>query len=363
MRSIAALCLGLLLTTAAVPQTAPQPSPLLTPADSLTLGHRVVELMESTTLAIPGMVRAGAPATEDAGQALGTLQNTSPQNASLIYNFLGSVRAYLALADALPKPFPFPEEARRQLEELRDSADRLQSHFRALLDQKELQARNPDRDNLKRYAEANQRVQPSAPDAPRVVFLGDSITDAWRLNEYFPGRDFVNRGIGGQITGEMLGRMLPDVIALKPQAVLVLAGTNDIARGVAVQTIKNNLTMIGDLAEFHKIRPLFASILPISDYHKDVNPRFEMSQTRPPAVILELNGWLRQFCAQRGFSYVDYFSQLVDKAGFLKTDLADDGLHPNSAGYRVMAPVAQTAINAIVGAKPAQGRKKRLGVF
>jgi acyl-CoA thioesterase-1 len=362
MRSIAAFCLGLLLAPAATPQPAPQPGPLLAPAGALSLGHRIVELMESTTLAIPGMVRAGAPASEDARQAMATLEATSPQNSSLIYGFLTSVRAYLALADALPKPFPFPDEARRQLEELRDGGDRLASHFRALLDQKELQARNPDRDNLKRYAEANQRLQPLRTDAPRVVFLGDSITDAWRLNEYFPNRDFVNRGISGQITGEMLGRTRADVIDLKPQAVIVLAGTNDIARGVAVEAIKNNLTMIGDLAEFHKIKALFASILPISDYHKDVNPRFEMSKTRPPAVILELNRWLQQFCAQRGFTYVDYFSQMVDQAGFIKPELADDGLHPNSAGYRVMAPIAQAAIDAIV-TKPAQARKKRLGVF
>jgi acyl-CoA thioesterase-1 len=173
----------------------------------------------------------------------------------------------------------------------------------------------------------------------------------------------VNRGIGGQITGEMLGRMQADVIDLKPQAVLVLAGTNDIARGVPVQTIKNNLAMIADLAEFHKIRPLFSSILPVSDYHKDVNARFEMTKTRPPAVILELNRWLRQFCSQRGFTYVDYFSNTVDQAGFLKSGLADDGLHPNSAGYRAMAPMAQTAIDAVIGSKPAPARKKRLGVF
>src|SRR6185436_5700517 len=119
--------------------------------------------------------------------------------------------------------------------------------------------------------------------------------------------DFVNRGIGGQVTGELLGRMQADVIVVKPQAMLVLAGTNDIARGVPVQATKNNLTMIADLAEFHKIKPLFASILPVSDYHKDVNPRFEVTKTRPPAVIVEVNQWLRQFCAHRGFAYVDYF--------------------------------------------------------
>jgi lysophospholipase L1-like esterase len=249
------------------------------------------------------------------------------------------------------------------MEELRNAVYRLDSHFRALLDQKELQARNPDRDNLKRYAEANARLAPGTSNVPRVVFLGDSITDAWRLNEYFPGRDFVNRGISGQITVEMLGRMKADVIDLKPRSMLVLAGTNDLARGVTIPVIENNLAMIASLAEYHKIKPLFASILPISDYHKDANPRFEMSKSRPPAAILELNQWLRQFCAQRGYSYVDYFSAMVDKAGFLKADLADDGLHPNSAGYRVMAPIAQAAIDAAVAAKPAPPARKRLGIF
>jgi lysophospholipase L1-like esterase len=332
-------------------------------ADMLALGHRIVELMEATTLVLPGMLQAGAPAGENVRQALTTMEATSAQNSSLIFTFLTNTRAYLALADVMPKPFPFPEQARRQMEELRNAVDRLDSHFRALLDQKETQARNPDRDNLKRYAEANARLAPPAAEVPRVVFLGDSITDAWRLNEYFPGRDFVNRGISGQITGEMLGRMKADVIDLKPRAVIVLAGTNDLARGVPIPAIENNLAMIASLAEANNIKPLFASVLPISDYHKDVNPRFAMSKSRPPAAILELNRWLRQFCTQRGYSYVDYFSAMVDKAGFLKAELADDGLHPNSAGYRVMGPVAQAAIDGIAAAKPPKAAKKRLGIF
>ena len=361
MKTLALFC-ALLLTSAALAQDAP-PSPLLSGADTLALGHRIVELMESTTLALPGMLQAGAPAGENVRQALTTMEATSAQNSSLLFTFLTNTRAYLALTDVMPKPFPFPEQARRQMEELRNAVDRLDSHFRALLDQKELQLRNPDRDNLKRYAEANARLAPPVAEMPRVVFLGDSITDAWRLNEYFPGRDFVNRGISGQITGEMLGRMKADVIDLKPRAMLVLAGTNDIARGVPLPVIENNLAMIASLAEVNQIKPLFASILPISDYHKDANPRFEMSKSRPPAAILELNRWLRQFCAQHGYPYVDYFSAMVDKAGFLKADLADDGLHPNSAGYRVMGPVAQAAIDALVSVKPPKAPKKRLGIF
>ena len=148
---------------------------------------------------------------------------------------------------------------------------------------KEAQLHNPDRDNLKRYAEANEKLGAPSPQKPRVVFLGDSITDGWRLNEYYGGdRDFVNRGISGQITGEMLGRMKADVIDLKPRLVLVLAGTNDLARGVPVNAIENNLSMIADLAEAHHIQPMFASLLPVSDYHKDANPQY--LQTGRPAA-------------------------------------------------------------------------------
>jgi lysophospholipase L1-like esterase len=148
----------------------------------------------------------------------------------------------------------------------------------------------------------------------RIRFLGDSITDCWRLNEYFPNRDFVNRGISGQITAEMLDRMKADVIDLKPAAMLVLGGTNDIARGVPLSTIENNLTMIADLADHYKIKPLFASVLPISDYHKDVNPNYEMTRTRPPATIRALNEWIKSLSTARNFVYLDYYSEMVDSS-------------------------------------------------
>jgi lysophospholipase L1-like esterase len=269
------------------------------------------------------------------------------------------MRAYLGVSDTVPKPFPFPEEGRRQFGELRDAVDRLDSHFRALLDSKDAQLRNPDRDNLKRYAEANEKLGAPSPQKPRVVFLGDSITDGWRLNEYYGSeRDFVNRGIGGQITGEMLGRMKADTIDLKPRLVLVLAGINDLGRGVAVSTIENNLSMIADLAEAHHIEPMFASLLPVSDYHKDVNPQYARTTHLAPSKILEVNGWLKSFCEQRHFHYVDYYSALVDKAGFLQADLADDGLHPNSKGYRLMAPIALAAIDNVTKSDVKPVKKK-----
>ena len=341
MRRILALAmLAALATTGYSQQTA-----LLSAPDATALFKRSVQLIESTSAAVPGLVRAAAPVLENARQAQMNLASGTAGTSTLTYDLLTNVRAYLALADSVPKPYPFPEEARKQFSELRDVADRMESHFRASLDQSDRRLRSPDRDNLRRYAEDDARLPKPAPDQKRIVFLGDSITDGWRLNEYFPGRDFVNRGISGQITGEMLGRMKADVIDLKPAGMLVLAGTNDIARGVPLSTIENNLIMIADLADTYRIKPLFASVLPISDYHKDVNPRYEVSKLRPPAAILELNRWIESFCKQRHYPYVDYFSPMVDQAGFLRTELADDGLHPNSAGYRAMGPIALDAID------------------
>ncbi len=322
------------------------PIALLSAADAQKLTQRISQLMESTGVAVPGLIQSSAVLTQNMKQSMAAIQ-ANPQNATFSYDFMRQARAYLALSDAVPKPFPFSETARQQFAELRDSVDRLEAHVHALLGQGEGQLRNPDRDNLKRYAEANEKV--GSPTArPRVVFLGDSITDGWRLNEYFMGRDFINRGISGQITGEMLGRMQADVIDLRPRALLILGGTNDLARGIPPKVIENNLSMMVDLARAHQIKPLIASILPVSDYHKDVNPRFEMTKARPPASIVEVNRWIQDYCPRHGCTYVDYYSAMVDKAGMLEASLADDGLHPNAKGYRIMAPIAQEAIGRIL---------------
>ncbi|HVP48518.1 MAG TPA: GDSL-type esterase/lipase family protein [Bryobacteraceae bacterium] len=367
MKLVAVLTAALVAAPAYYPQTPPAAASsqstapataLLSNNDALALLRRISQLMESTMVATPGMTRAAAPLAENVKQALANIESTSAQNTGQIYNLLANVRAYLSLSDALPKQYPFAETARKQVADLRDSVDRMDADFAALLEYREEQSRGADRDNLKRYADENARLGPPSANSPRVVFLGDSITDGWRLSEYFSGRDFVNRGISGQITGEMLGRMMADVIKLKPAAMLVLAGTNDIARVVPVSTIENNLTMIADLADFNQIRPVFASVLPVSDYHKNVNPRFEMTRHRPPATILTLNRWLQQFCAQRGYIYADYFASMVDSAGYLQADLADDGLHPNAKGYRAMAPIA---LNAIDRAVSTQAKKKKKG--
>ena len=335
-------------------------SELLPAKDALALTERMVQLAESTSVTAPGLARAAAPMLENLKQDDKAAKIAGRLTISTTYALLSDARAYLALADGLQKPFPPIQAGKQQFTELRDAVERLEVHFRAQLQQTEVQLRGSDRDNLRRYAEANKTL--GAPTVQRVVFFGDSITDGWRLNEYFPDRDYVNRGISGQITGEMLGRMQADVIANKPAAMLVLAGTNDIARGVSVETIQNNLLMIADLAEKHGIKCIFASILPTSDHHKDVNPRFEMTRTRPLAVIRDLNKYISQMCQKRGFTYLNYYDAMVDSTGQLKAELADDGLHPNANGYRIMGPLAQAAIDKTIGPPrntQQTGKKKR----
>jgi acyl-CoA thioesterase I len=325
-----------------------QPTVLPPAKEILASCDRVVQLMDATRVSVPELARAGEPVIENAKQALTNLQAGGVQNSPHVYTFLLNLRAYLALTDAVPKPASLAEEGRKQFHELRDAQDRLDAYFRALIARKEEQLREPDRDALARYAESNQKLGPLQASRPRVVFLGDSITDFWRLNEYFStDRDFVNRGISGQITGQMLGRMLGDVVDLKPSAVLVLAGTNDIARGVPLKAIQDNLTMIAELAEAHKITPMFASLLPVNS---------EQSVRRPPTTIRVLNDWLQKFCRDRSYVYIDYYSKMADIQGLMPADLADDGLHPNSKGYRVMAPIALAAVDKVLR-PPAQ--KKR----
>lgn len=200
-----------------------------------------------------------------------------------------------------------------------------------------------DWNQLGRYHRDNQRIRALPPDARRVVFLGDSITDGWRLAEYFPGKPYVNRGIGGQTTPQMLVRMFPDVIDLKPAAVILLAGTNDLARNTGPVTLKmiaDNVQAMTELARLHNIKVILCALLPISDY----TPR-KQTEHRPPADILKLNAWLREYAAKVNAGFVDYHSALVDEKGFLKDGFSNDGLHPNAKGYELMSPVAAAAID------------------
>ena len=334
-----------LLVAQTPPATPPSNTGPITNQTAPEVISRTLQLMESTATILPSLKGSSVSLIADARITMDDLQRT-PGNSALTYHFLNDVQAYLQLAGVLPHPADIPQEGQRQLDELQNNATRLQAYFRNLLTAKENQLRSPDRDNLRRYASANQSLQ--SPTAGRVVFFGDSITDFWRLNEYFPGKDFINRGISGQITGEMLGRMKADVVDLRPKAMIILAGTNDLARGVDTRTIENNLIMIAELARAHNIKVLMCSVLPVSDYHKTENPRYEMSKVRPPQLIREVNQWMQGYCRSGNCTYVDYFSAMVDSAGMMQSDLADDGLHPNAKGYRIMAPIVTRAIDEAV---------------
>ena len=206
---------------------------------------------------------------------------------------------------------------------------------------------------LARYGEENLKTVPASMDGGRrVVFMGDSITDSWddpKYGGFFPGRFYINRGISGQTTPQMLIRFRPDVIDLKPRVVVILAGTNDLAGNTGpttIQAIEGNLMSMAELATANGIRVVFASVLPVSDYEmRDGKPIVQTSR-RPPAQILELNKWLKDYAAAHHHTYLDYFSAMVDDKGFLKNELSDDGLHPNAQGYVVMAPLAEAAIAA-----------------
>lgn len=350
----------LLLLMGAAGMWAQTPDALLPAKDVNQLCKRSVELMEAGGVVMPDLQRAAAPIVENVRQACILLQDRAGSGQAT-YQFMMNLRAYLSLADAIPKPFPFPDASKQQFTELRDNSTRLDSHFRALLDAKDAQLRSPDRDDLQRYGDANTKLPPPSATKPRVVFLGDSITDSWRLNEYYTDSDFLNRGISGQITGQMLGRMKADVIDLHPTAVLILAGTNDLARQIPLTAIENNYLMMADLATLYKIKVIFASVTPVSDYHKNVNPAYEMTKDRPPVFIAALNDWLQKLCEQRGYAYVNYFAAMVDGSGQMQQDLSDDGLHPNSKGYRVMAPLALQGIEKALGkpAAPAPSKPSR----
>jgi lysophospholipase L1-like esterase len=201
-----------------------------------------------------------------------------------------------------------------------------------------------DYGQLARYREADAKLAPPAAGEIRVVFFGDSITDIWKLENNFPGKPYVNRGIGGQTTPQMLVRFRQDVIDLQPKVVVILAGTNDIAGNTGPmrnEDIEANYASFAELARVHGIRVVYSSVLPVHNYTERSKDFYAQ---RPQGRILELNTWLKDYCARNKIVYLDYFSALVDDKGMLKKDLAEDGLHPNDAGYKIMAPLAEAAI-------------------
>jgi len=206
--------------------------------------------------------------------------------------------------------------------------------------------------NLARYDKDNKTVAPPAKNEQRVVFMGDSITDSWdspNNGGFFPGKPYVNRGISGQTTPQMLIRFRRDVIELKPKVVVILAGTNDIAGNTGpttLEAIQDNLKSMAELAAANRIRVVLSSVMPVSDYEIRDGKQLVQTVRRPPDKILALNKWIQEFARANHHVYLDYFSATVDEKGFLKDELSNDGLHPNVQGYAVMASLAEAAITA-----------------
>jgi lysophospholipase L1-like esterase len=208
-----------------------------------------------------------------------------------------------------------------------------------------MQAKLNDWPQLERYRAENAALSPAAAGEQRVVFYGDSITDAWgrrpNTGTFFPGKPYVNRGISGQTTPQMVVRFRQDVVDLKPAAVLILAGTNDVAGNTGPMTAEmteENFASMIDLANANGIKTIVASITPAFDYPWKRG-------LEPVAKIRTINAWLQTYCKAHGATYLDYYSALADEQGGMKPGTSFDGVHPNATGYGIMAPLAQAAID------------------
>jgi acyl-CoA thioesterase-1 len=196
---------------------------------------------------------------------------------------------------------------------------------------------------LGRFKEADVKLAPPVPGENRVVFMGDSITEGWKIEGpggFFPGKPYINRGISGQTTPQMVVRFRQDVIDLKPKVVVILAGTNDIAGNTGPETIEEiegYLASMAELAATNHIRVVLCSILPAFDY--PWKPGLE-----PAPKILAINEWLKDYAAKHHHVYVDYHAAMKDERNGLPSNLSYDGVHPLPAGYAVMTPLAEAGI-------------------
>jgi lysophospholipase L1-like esterase len=203
---------------------------------------------------------------------------------------------------------------------------------------------------LARYRDDNRALLAAPRASSRVVFMGDSITDFWqqpRFGGFFPGKPYVDRGISGQTTPQMLIRFRPDVIALAPRVVVILAGTNDIAGNTGPTTdeeIEANIESMCDLAKANGIRVVLSSITPVAGYHVANERAVPQTTARPMTRIKAVNAWMTQYAASHAIVYLDYFSAMLDQDGLMRKDLTADDLHPTAAGYAIMAPLAEAAI-------------------
>ncbi len=196
--------------------------------------------------------------------------------------------------------------------------------------------------DLNRFKKENALLEKPSPNEQRVVFMGNSITIGWKnkVPEFFENKPFINRGISGQTTPQMLLRFRQDVLDLHPTVVVILAGTNDIAENTGPTTLKmisDNIFSMAELAEARGIRVVLSSVLPVYDYpwKKGLNPA---------PKIIELNAMIKKYAMQHNHIYLDYFSAMVDEKDGLKAEYSNDGVHPTSAGYAVMAPLLEEAL-------------------
>ena len=200
--------------------------------------------------------------------------------------------------------------------------------------------------NLNRFKAENANLEVTSTGEKRVVFMGNSITEGWIKShpEFFAGKFYINRGISGQTTPQMLIRFRPDVIKLKPNVVVILAGTNDIAGNTGPSTLEmivDNLISMAQLAKANDIKVILCSVLPVFDY--PWKPGLE-----PAEKIITLNKMIKSYTERSGMIYLDFFSAMVDERKGLKAEYSKDGVHPNDAGYKVMEPLTEKAIDKIL---------------
>ncbi|HYV39450.1 MAG TPA: SGNH/GDSL hydrolase family protein [Gemmataceae bacterium] len=203
--------------------------------------------------------------------------------------------------------------------------------------------------DLKKYREANSKLPPPAPGEQRVVFIGDSITDNWGKNfkKLFPGKPYIGRGISSQTTQQMLIRFRPDVIALKPKAVVILGGTNDIAGNTGRSTqamIEDNIMSMVDLAEANGVKVVLLSVLPAYDY-------WWQKGMEPAEKIVALNAWMKGYAAKRGVVFVDCHTPMKDEKNAMQKKFSGDGVHPNAAGYALISPLTEAGIEQALKSK------------
>lgn len=209
-----------------------------------------------------------------------------------------------------------------------------------------LTAQNDDWANLNRYKDENFKIGSPAENENRIVFMGNSITEGWlQINpEFFKDKPYLDRGISGQTTPQMLVRFRQDVVNLKPKAVVILAGTNDIAGNTGPSTlemIEDNIASMVEIAKANNIKVLLCSVLPAFDYPWK-------SGLNPAEKIVELNKWIKNYCEENKLIYVDYFTPMADERNGLKKEYSEDGVHPNEDGYKVMAPLVEEAIEEVI---------------